>query len=201
MKHFQFYILFCTLITAAFGCRAIKDNDFENHEKEKIAELESIIDSLELCLKHLNQGYLDKFEPGKAYSLCPQSEQFLLSDTVISEIIYTGSNTDIYGVEAKQIQIKPSYRSYTLEIGRAVCKDEAIYDGCLVLKHQEYPSEWRTIYTVTDTNKVKDYKNEDIDIYYKVDDGRLQNFEEIVCQTIEYQSLIERVQMRLKELG
>ena len=201
MKRVYLFILIA-IVFCLLGCNKTIISSLENEQSLRISYLDQKIDSLEheIARERSKTTYAN-FEPGKVYLQCPINAQFV-RDTVIQELIYTGKDYNQEGVIHKSIQVKSSYTKWVQVDSENLCDPEN--KDCIAWHNYEYPAEFRSIYAVTDTNLVKDFKIDSIELFSCKANGSLTEFKEQSCPTECFtngNNLPLRVQLALKTKG
>ena len=193
-------IFILTLIIILVGCSSQKALNSSEAYINEIETLNATIDSLKNQIAQ-KEGYLSNsnFEPGKVYIQCPTGAQFITQDSFVEQIIYTGTNFDQNEISHIQIEVRPNYRKWIRLNSDSLCDME--YKDCMAWGYYEFPAEFESMYTVTDTNRIKDFRVELFEYRKLKSDGLLTKFRELQCPNVDYQTLPRIVQNALMSKG
>lgn len=199
MKNFVQTGTIVLLTILVMSCSSNKLNKQESQLSNTQNKLLEKIDSLEQELSK----YTRTFEPGKVYSRCSVHPQFELTQSDDQYRIYTGSDTTQVGLSKITIESKPAYLTWEKVNSSELCEAYGAADDfdCENWHLKEYSPIYKTIYVVSDTNKINEFELSYIEIMKEVKKTSLTNVREFICPEIYGQYVIIKIQKALREKG
>ena len=183
------HIVMILFILVFSNCRAVKAPEQSVATKKEVA-LSLEIDSLQLVIKSLRKKLEPPiYDPDRVYVRCRYVTQLETTKSDKFYIIYTGNDSTQDGVEKRQVITRTAYNQWKKIKHTDICPeaDGLTDEECELWFYEEIKPVYDTIYTVIDTNKIKDFVKQKIDVVTVVKEGSLSRFQQHMgCRRVKY---------------
>jgi len=177
-----FLLLFLTVLLIFPACKTTQDvmakDSVSSIQSQK---LQHKIDSLENKILFLEKKLVPPtYEPGKYYTRCIFPTQFETIKSKLTYPIYTGDNIEQEYVFSSKVLIHDGYTEWISRQLTDLCPEKSKEDNkwCHFWYHKETLPVYKTIYVVEDTNRIKTFNLQKLDITKVVKHGGLSQLKE-----------------------